>query len=94
LRQVLPEAVDRYLELFEVGSLAPGRIRGIADQVADFSDPGQPHLCCLPDLTQTYGRRWMTLATVLLDPGVRRLQVLDGPPTDIRRVPWIELSAA
>ncbi|MFC7446375.1 C45 family autoproteolytic acyltransferase/hydolase [Rhodococcus daqingensis] len=66
-----------------------------ADHLIEFlySDPGQPPLCCAPEPGAPFGRRWATLATVLLEPAHRRARVLAGTPLDARRGPWTTLVA-
>ena len=46
------------------------------------SSEGEPQLCCVPDMSMKLGERWATLATVLLDPAERSIQILEGMPTD------------
>ncbi|MFC9551421.1 C45 family autoproteolytic acyltransferase/hydrolase [Rhodococcus sp. NPDC056960] len=88
-----PDSQDRY-------GLIASRVRRYAEPTeADhlveylYSDPGQPQLCCVPAPDAVFGQRWATLATVLLEPGRRRVRVLAGTPIDARRRPWITLDA-
>ncbi|TQC50904.1 penicillin acyltransferase [Rhodococcus sp. WS4] len=88
-----PDSQERY-------GLIASRVRRYAEPTeADhlveylYSDPGQPQLCCVPAPGAVFGQRWATLATVLLEPGRRRVRVLAGTPIDARRRPWITLDA-
>lgn len=58
------------------------------------SAPGEPALCCVPDMSKALGDRWATLATVVLDPHARTLRALAGSPRDAASGVWHELSAA
>ncbi|MFD1935358.1 C45 family autoproteolytic acyltransferase/hydrolase [Nonomuraea mangrovi] len=58
-----------------------------------YSAPGQPHLCCVPDMTLPLGQRWATLATIMLEPGSRTARVADGSPLEARNRPWRTLTA-
>ncbi|MFB6500907.1 MULTISPECIES: C45 family autoproteolytic acyltransferase/hydolase [unclassified Streptomyces] len=65
------------------------------DELLEFlvSGPGEPQLCCVPDMTLLLGQRWATLATVMLDPGSRTARVVDGSPLDARERPPRTLTA-
>lgn len=52
------------------------------------TEPGEPDLCCRPDLTLPFGQHWATLATVVSEPVARTLRVLDGMPTEARSKDW------
>lgn len=67
-----------------------------ADQLAELlcSQPGQPQLCCVPAPDAPFGRRWATLATILLEPHLRRARVLAGTPLQARDGHWETLVAA
>lgn len=58
-----------------------------------YSDPGQPPLCCVPDMTLPLGQRWATLSTVMLEPASRSARIADGSPLDARDRPWRLLTA-
>ncbi|MET9346890.1 C45 family peptidase [Streptomyces termitum] len=55
--------------------------------------PGEPPVTCVPDPEAPLGRRWASLATVLLDPAARTARVLDGTPAEHADRPWYELRA-
>ncbi|MGV9270452.1 C45 family autoproteolytic acyltransferase/hydrolase [Kitasatospora sp. NPDC003701] len=55
--------------------------------------PGEPPVTCLPDMSGPTGRRWASLATVLLDPAARTARVLDGTPAEHTTRPWRTLRA-
>ncbi|WP_067179535.1 C45 family autoproteolytic acyltransferase/hydolase [Microtetraspora niveoalba] len=57
------------------------------------SGPGEPRLCCVPDMSLPLGQRWATLATVVLEPALRTARVADGSPLDARDRPWRVLTA-
>ncbi|SEM94030.1 C45 family autoproteolytic acyltransferase/hydolase [Nonomuraea pusilla] len=57
------------------------------------SGPGEPPLCCVPDMTLPLGQRWATLATVMLEPATRTARVADGSPLEARNGPWRVLTA-
>lgn len=50
-------------------------------------------MTCLPDMTAPTGRRWASLATVVLDPASRTARVLDGTPAERMTRPWRSLQA-
>ncbi|WP_328808221.1 C45 family peptidase [Nonomuraea antri] len=58
-----------------------------------YSGPGQPPLCCVPDMTLPPGERWATLATITLEPASRTARVADGSPMEARDRPWRTLTA-
>ncbi|HEY9368242.1 C45 family peptidase [Streptomyces sp.] len=55
--------------------------------------PGEPPVTCVPDMNGPMGRRWASLATVVLDPATRTARVLDGTPAEHATRPWIPLRA-
>ncbi|MEU3059382.1 C45 family peptidase [Streptomyces subrutilus] len=55
--------------------------------------PGEPPLTCVPDMDAPTGRRWASLATVVLDPASRTARVLDGTPAEHTIRPWRTLRA-
>ncbi|MFG3346215.1 C45 family autoproteolytic acyltransferase/hydrolase [Streptomyces sp. NPDC048018] len=55
--------------------------------------PGEPPVTCVPDPAAPTGRRWASLATVVLDPAARTARVLDGTPAEQFTRPWITLRA-
>ncbi|MFI8252316.1 C45 family autoproteolytic acyltransferase/hydolase [Streptomyces filamentosus] len=55
--------------------------------------PGEPPVTCVPDPEAPLGRRWASLATVLLDPAARTARILDGTPAEHADRPWYELRA-
>lgn len=55
------------------------------------SDPGEPHLCCVPEPDARFGLRWRTLATATIDPSVPMISILDGAPTASNDEPWVDL---
>ncbi|WP_432176531.1 C45 family autoproteolytic acyltransferase/hydolase [Streptomyces sp. Tue6028] len=55
--------------------------------------PGEPPVTCVPDMDGPTGRRWASLATVLLDPAARTARVLDGTPAEHTTRPWHVLRA-
>lgn len=57
------------------------------------SGPGEPPLCCVPDLDLPLGERWATLATVVLDPAARTARIAAGTPLEARDRPWRTLTA-
>ncbi|GAA1107125.1 C45 family peptidase [Nocardiopsis metallicus] len=57
------------------------------------STPEEASLTCLPDFALPLGRRWASLATVLLDPGRKRATILDGTPAEQTTRPWYTLQA-
>jgi isopenicillin-N N-acyltransferase-like protein len=58
-----------------------------------YSDPEQAHLCCLPQPGAELGRRWRTLATIVLDPHDATADILDGSPVEQRSRKWVNLRA-
>nr|WP_237439705.1 C45 family peptidase [Amycolatopsis rubida] len=44
------------------------------------SEPGEPKLCCVPDADASFGDRWATLATVVLEPAARTVRIHAGSP--------------
>ncbi|WP_244216983.1 C45 family autoproteolytic acyltransferase/hydolase, partial [Streptomyces carpinensis] len=54
---------------------------------------GEPPVTCVPNLREAMGRRWASLATVVLDPGSRTARVLDGTPAEHAIRPWRTLRA-
>lgn len=58
-----------------------------------YSEPGQPRLCCVPDPAADFGDRWVTLATVLLDPAQRSARILAGSPRQAGGGGWTALHA-
>lgn len=55
--------------------------------------PGEPPVTCVPDMASPLGRRWASLATVVLTPGSRTARVLDGTPAEHATRPWHVLEA-
>ncbi|MET8331245.1 C45 family peptidase [Streptomyces sp. NPDC005181] len=55
--------------------------------------PGEPPVTCIPDMDSPMGRRWASLATVVLNPGSRTARVLDGTPAEHTTRPWRSLQA-
>ncbi|MGW6536276.1 C45 family autoproteolytic acyltransferase/hydrolase [Streptomyces sp. NPDC055011] len=55
--------------------------------------PGEPPVTCVPDPGAPLGRRWASLATVLLDPAARTARILDGTPAERADRPWYTLRA-
>ncbi|GAA3089922.1 hypothetical protein GCM10017562_70870 [Streptomyces roseofulvus] len=55
--------------------------------------PGEPPVTCVPDPAAPLGRRWASLATVLLDPAERTARILDGTPAEHADRPWYTLRA-
>ncbi|MET9949985.1 C45 family peptidase [Streptomyces sp. NPDC006339] len=49
--------------------------------------PAEPPVTCVPDMAAPTGRRWGSLATVVLDPAARTARVLDGTPAEHRTRP-------
>ncbi|MEV2269930.1 C45 family peptidase [Nonomuraea africana] len=58
-----------------------------------YSDPGEPGLCCVPDMTLPLGQRWATLSTIMLEPAGRSARIAEGSPLDARGQPWRTLVA-
>ncbi|MFF9351987.1 C45 family autoproteolytic acyltransferase/hydolase [Streptomyces sp. NPDC014734] len=54
---------------------------------------GEPPVTCLPDPDEPLGRRWASLATVVLEPATRAARILDGTPADIGTRDWRVLTA-
>ena len=52
------------------------------------SEPGQPPLTCIPDMSKEYGDRWGTLATIVTDPDVRTIRIFDGMPQASEAGEW------
>nr|WP_052074078.1 C45 family peptidase [Rhodococcus fascians] len=61
-----------------------------ADDLVEYlySDQDQPHLSCYPAPDAVFGTRWATLATVIIEPALRKVQILDCTPLDVRRRQW------
>ncbi|GAA3443709.1 C45 family autoproteolytic acyltransferase/hydolase [Planomonospora venezuelensis] len=57
------------------------------------SEPGQPQLCCVPDMALPLGQRWATLSTIVLEPADRSMRVTEGSPLGARDRPWRVLTA-
>ncbi|TGN65759.1 penicillin acyltransferase [Nocardioides eburneiflavus] len=58
-----------------------------------YSDPGQPALCHIPDMTLSLGERWGTLATVVMEPSTRSARIAAGTPITARAAGWRDLVA-
>lgn len=57
------------------------------------SQPGEPPLTCVPDMSLALGDRWSTLATIVSHPETRTIRILDGTPLDAADGRWITLHA-
>lgn len=88
-----PDSSERYALLRERLTATPPP--ATADELVGLlvSEEGEAPLTCLPDMTLPEGRRWASLATVLLEPASRTARVLDGTPLDAGSRPWRRLSA-
>lgn len=75
--------------------LAAGPLPRSTGELAGFlrSGPGEPPLCCVPDMTLPLGERWATLATIALEPSVRTARIAEGSPVEARERPWRVLTA-
>lgn len=70
---------------------APGEAADLLPYL--FSEPEQPRLCAVPDMSLALGERWGSLATVLLEPAARTVRVADGTPLAARAGEWRVLMA-
>ncbi|MFI7048894.1 C45 family autoproteolytic acyltransferase/hydolase [Streptosporangium sandarakinum] len=88
-----PDSRERYD--FIAARLAHGpRPRSVTELLGFLrSDPGQPRLCCVPDMTLSLGQRWATLSTVMLEPADRTARIADGSPLQAADGPWRVLTA-
>lgn len=58
--------------------------------------PGEAPVTRLPDPAEPFGKRWASLALVILDPATREARVLDGTPVDAQTATpeqWRQLRA-
>ncbi|MFF2573005.1 C45 family autoproteolytic acyltransferase/hydolase [Streptomyces sp. NPDC058084] len=69
----------------------PVTVEGLPRELV--TGPGEPPVTCVPDPAAPPGRRWASLATVVLDPATRTARVLDGTPAEQFSRPWIPLRA-
>ncbi|MEU3708626.1 C45 family autoproteolytic acyltransferase/hydolase [Streptomyces catenulae] len=88
-----PDSGERHALLR--GRLAETAPPASVDDLVPFlvSGPGEAALTCLPDMSLPEGRRWASLATVLLEPATRTARVLDGTPAEAGERPWRRLCA-
>jgi len=86
-----PDSGERH-DLIAARLAAGPAPEGADDLVALLrSGPGEPALCCVPDLDLPLGERWATLATVVLDPAARTARIAPGTPLEARD--WRTLTA-
>lgn len=87
-----PDSQDRHALITSrlAGYPAPAQ----ADDLLRYlnSEPGEPRLCCVPDPGAAFGDRWVTLATVLLDPAQRGARILAGSPRQAGSRRWTALT--
>ncbi|MEU8882527.1 C45 family peptidase [Streptomyces hydrogenans] len=87
-----PDSGERYAFLRDRLAREPGATH---DELLRLlvTGPGEPPVSCVPDPEAPLGRRWASLATVLLDPAARTARILDGTPAEHADRPWYELRA-
>ncbi|QBE48301.1 C45 family autoproteolytic acyltransferase/hydolase [Leucobacter triazinivorans] len=86
-----PDSTER-LELMRA-RLSEGLPAASADLVRVLlTEEGEAPLTCRADMSQGYGERWATLATIVTDPVARTIRILDGMPTDAETGEWRELT--
>ncbi|MFI8962544.1 C45 family autoproteolytic acyltransferase/hydrolase [Streptomyces sp. NPDC053493] len=89
-----PDSAERFAFLRErltTGGAAVDDADALLRQLV--TGPGEPPVTCLPDMAAATGRRWASLATVVLDPAARTARVLDGTPAEHLTRPWVTLRA-
>ncbi|OKI29225.1 hypothetical protein A6A07_23920 [Streptomyces sp. CB03911] len=87
-----PDSGERYAFLRD--RIARHPVEQAGDLVVRLvTGPGEPPVTCVPDMTGPTGRRWASLATVVLDPAARTAHVLDGTPAEHAARPWRSLRA-
>ncbi|MFJ3903036.1 C45 family autoproteolytic acyltransferase/hydolase [Streptomyces sp. NPDC090025] len=86
---------DRLADGGPTGLDAGRAAAGVPERTAGLlvTGPGEPPVTCLPEPGAPLGRRWASLATVVLDPAARTVQVLDGTPAERFTRPWRQLRA-
>lgn len=88
-----PDSGERY-DLIAARLARGPRPRSAADLLGFlYSGPGQPPLCCVPDMTLPLGERWATLSTIVLEPASRTARIAEGSPLEARDRPWRVLTA-
>ncbi|MFF5973270.1 C45 family autoproteolytic acyltransferase/hydrolase [Streptomyces sp. NPDC012769] len=99
-----PDSGERFGFLRDRLTRPPGRREPLDERVKEagpgdellrqlVTGPGEPPVTCVPDMAAPIGRRWASLATVVLDPASRTARILDGTPAEHRTRPWIRLTA-
>ncbi|KIP52111.1 C45 family autoproteolytic acyltransferase/hydolase [Leucobacter komagatae] len=87
-----PDSSERFDLLTQrLADRAPASREQLIDALV--SGPGEPPLCCVPDMSRPFGERWATLSTVVTDPERRSIMVLDGMPSEADDKPWRVLDA-
>ena len=82
-----PDSTERF-DLVEQ-RIEAGRPADLAALVSLLeSGEGDPPLSCVADPAMPLGDRWATLATTVMSPAERRVQVLDGMPTEAATGAW------
>ena len=89
-----PETADR--ERVLRGRVTDGPAPATSDAMAALlcahtETDGAP-VCCHPDLTAPFGDHWETLATVVLDPAARRMEVARGGPCHLTPTSWSQVT--
>ncbi|GGR50981.1 C45 family autoproteolytic acyltransferase/hydolase [Streptomyces roseolus] len=87
-----PDSGERYAFLRDRLDRAPATTHDDLLRLL-VTGPGEPPVSCVPDPDAPLGRRWASLATVLLDPGARTARILDGTPAEHADRPWYTLRA-
>lgn len=89
-----PETADR--ERVLRNRIADGPQPATADAMAALlcahSETDGAPVCCHPDLTAPFGGHWETLATVVLDPAARRMDVAPTGPCHVTPTSWSHLT--
>ncbi|MFF8807747.1 C45 family autoproteolytic acyltransferase/hydolase [Streptomyces omiyaensis] len=87
-----PDSGERYAFLRDRLGRSPAEGRDDLIRLL-VTGPGEPPVTCVPDPEAPLGRRWASLATVLLDPAERVARILDGTPAEHADRPWYALRA-
>lgn len=67
-----------------------------ADLVSSLSAhaPDGAEICCHPEAGAVFGHRWMTLATITLEPSLRQMRVCTGGPLESNSNEWMRFDAS
>lgn len=90
-----PETVDRerVLQKRVAGHPEPVNADAMAALLCAHIEADGAPVCCHPDPTAPFGDHWETLATVVLDPAARRMDVARGGPCHVTPTSWLHLTS-